>query len=139
MVIKYRARAATVYSGVMWLVFASIQMFLLFTSRNLDYHLFFLFLIFLGLILGLFLSFAYFTIQNIDYIRLEKSFLSIHRGFPIPRKKIILSNLEKGNILDDRIVLILKDEEQVELNSRDISVDDFEKLKKELRKHINIE
>lgn len=139
MTIKYRVRGAWLFSGVMWLAVAILNIGILIMNRNADYHLFFTSLIIFILMLSLFLAFAHFTIQNIDYIRINKDSLSIHRGFPIPREKIEFSNVQKANVVDDKLVLMLKDENQVEMKSKFMSVDDFEKLKKELEKYISIE
>ncbi|MCD8510097.1 MAG: hypothetical protein LRY73_09670 [Bacillus sp. (in: Bacteria)] len=139
MIIKYRVRGVWVFSGIMWLTIAILNIVVLIMSREADYHLFFTSLIIFIIILSVFLSFAHFTIQNIDYIRINKDSLSIHRGFPIPREKVEYSNVEKGIATEDKLVLVLKDEREVELKSKFMRVSDFEKLTKALKKYVSIE
>ncbi|MBP3951720.1 hypothetical protein [Bacillus suaedae] len=139
MVIKYRVRAVWMFSGVMWLVVAVLNIVVLFMSRDVDLPSFLLTLITLTIIVNLFLSLAFLSIHTIDYLRIEKGFLSVHRGFPIRRKKIKLSNVEKGRMTDGNLILYVKDQRKVELKSKSISVKEFMKLKCELSQYFSIE
>ncbi|MBU9723691.1 MULTISPECIES: hypothetical protein [Bacillaceae] len=136
MVFKYRVRGAWIFAGVMSLVVAILSVIMLLLIRNTDYHTFFHSLIVLNLVLNLFLSFSYFRIQKIDYVRLDEDSISIHRGFPFPREKVMMSDVGNVNIDDDKISIFIKgkNDRRVDLYSKFIRANDFEKLRQELKR-----
>ncbi|PYZ96179.1 hypothetical protein CR205_17600 [Alteribacter lacisalsi] len=135
MKIKYRTRGAWILSGVMMAAVLNMIQFPLST----DFPLFIRSLIGMNVIIGSFLSAAYLSITKIDYIRMEEGVLSIHRGFPMQRKKIGSIDVKKAILAEEAIILMLRDESKVELKYKFIHMDDFEKLKEAVKRFTVIE
>lgn len=84
------------------------------------------------------LAVNYFRITRIDYIRISEHTLSIYKGLVFPRKKTNFSEVEEGRVLGNKLILILKNEKEVELNLKLLTVKDFEKMKKKLEEYFKV-
>lgn len=84
------------------------------------------------------LAVFYFKITTIDYLRLNVSAISIHRGLVLPRKKINILEVEQGRVIGSKFILILKNQREIEINLKRITIKDFEQMKNELEKYFEI-
>ncbi|QKS72824.1 hypothetical protein FLK61_40145 [Paenalkalicoccus suaedae] len=134
--IPYKIRGRTIFSGVMWMVVAVIQL-LLFSSGLSSAYPYFPALNLFVFISGLFLSLAHFFIYKFDYLRLNSEIISTDRGFPSPRKEIEISTIKEADFLEDKIVLQTQKNKEIVLKAEHISERDFQKVTTELKKLLN--
>ena len=90
------------------------------------------------ILISVVLAVFFFRITTIDYLRLNESTLSIHRGLVLPRKKINISEVEQGRVIGNRFVLILKNQKEVEINLKYLTIKDYEQIKIKLEKYFKI-
>lgn len=94
------------------------------------------------ILLLLIITKAIFLIKHttIDYLIIDNKILSIHilQGFFRPRKIINIEEIEKGYILNGKLILILNTEKEIEILIENLFIKDFEKLTIELSKYISI-
>lgn len=83
-------------------------------------------------------AFFSFRVQQTDYVRIDDQIISIHKGPVRPRQKIKLVDVKEGRIMDQQMVLILRNEHEVSINLRQLSITNSERLQQALKKSMVI-
>lgn len=138
---KFKENYIWKFSGRIWflisLVYLGLAIFLLplfeFRFNGM------LFLIVSYVPLGFGVGIYYFKLNTIDYIRLSDSELSIYRNLILPRMKISISEIERGKILGEKLILILKNGKEAEVSFKVLTIKDSEKLLVKLKEFFLIE
>ncbi|MBO0600228.1 hypothetical protein I2483_01015 [Sporosarcina sp. E16_3] len=82
----------------------------------------------LNILLSTVLAVYYFKLHTIVYLRLTDNSLSIHKGLVYPRKKVDLSEIEQGRLSASKLILLLKNEKEIDINLSLLTIKDYEKL-----------
>lgn len=122
---KFKENYIWKFSGRIWflisLVYLGLAIFLLplfeFRFNGM------LFLIVSYVPLGFGVGIYYFKLNTIDYIRLSDSELSIYRNLILPRMKISISEIERGKILGEKLILILKNGKEAEVSFKVLTIE----------------
>ncbi|MBO2535052.1 hypothetical protein [Rummeliibacillus suwonensis] len=122
---KFKENYIWKFSGHIWflisLVYLGLAIFLLplfeFRFNGM------LFLIVSYVPLGFGVGIYYFKLNTIDYIRLSDSELSIYRNLILPRMKISISEIERGKILGEKLILILKNGKEAEVSFKVLTIE----------------
>ncbi|MBE4909792.1 hypothetical protein IMZ08_17295 [Bacillus luteolus] len=84
------------------------------------------------------ISIFHFRITKVDYVRMDDTSLSIFKSLALPRKHIKLSKIEQGRMIGSKLILILNNEKEVEINTKQLTIKEFEKLKVRLQDYFMI-
>ncbi|MCM3004155.1 hypothetical protein [Priestia koreensis] len=90
------------------------------------------------MILCLMAAFFSFRVQQTDYVRIKNETIFIHKGPIRPRQKIKLVDLKESRIIGEQLVLILRNENEVAINLRQLSIINSERLQQALKECIVI-
>jgi hypothetical protein len=82
----------------------------------------------LNILLSIVLAVYYFKLHTIDYLRLNDNSLSIHKGLVFSRKRVDLSEIEQGRVSVNKLILLLKNEKEIDINLSLLTIKDYEKL-----------
>ena len=132
--IKYKNTLLWKIAGITWLIVALMNLgLLIFLFNGLPNFGFMIIpmLIFI-IICSSILSFFYLQIHRWNYIEINEQFLSIHQGLVLPKKIVKLSDIEEGRLVRSKFILILKNEKEVPIYTRNVSLKDLDRLKMKL-------
>ncbi len=127
--------------GILWLVVAVLHFICLFFIFNMGFNVFTL-IVFLimgcNVTLSITIGTYYLRLSDITYIQLENDMLLIHKGLICMKRTINYQDIEESRISDNKLVLILTNGKEVEINLDLLKIKDFDKLNIKLNKHIEI-
>lgn len=135
MKLKYKENVVYKIAGCTWLIVALINLALALISLNsvtVGFGWGVNSLLILNIFLTISLAAFYFKITNIDYVRLKDNVISIHKGFVLPRQKINVVEIERGRVVGDTFILLLRNEKEVEINLKMLTVRDHDRLIEQL-------
>jgi len=118
-------------TGFIWSIVAALNvglMFFLWNGNNGAFGLVVGPILLLNILLSTMLAVYYFKLHTIDYLRLKDNSLSIHKGLVFPRKRINLSTIEQGRVSASKLILILKNEKEIDINLSLLTIKDYERL-----------
>ncbi|RKD24618.1 hypothetical protein BEP19_09600 [Ammoniphilus oxalaticus] len=140
MELKYKSRPFWNLMGGMWVIVAlmNVGVLILMVSGPGLAAVNGLLIAFI-MIISAFLAISYFRITRIDYIRVDQNALSLHRGFPLPRINIPLQNIDRGRVTGDKLLLILKNEKEMEIQLQALTIKNTDRLMKELKRHFQVD
>ncbi|QOR64771.1 hypothetical protein IM538_12980 [Cytobacillus suaedae] len=138
---KFKENSLSKIAGSMWLVIAlaniGLMVFML-TGLTHGFGLLMSPLYLFTILVSVVLSIFHFRITKMDYIRMDDASLSIFRSLALPRKMINLSEIEQGRILGSKLILILNTKKEVEINMKQLTIKDYERLKVRLQDYFTI-
>ncbi|MFS1515023.1 hypothetical protein V1503_00695 [Bacillus sp. SCS-151] len=135
MELKYKENTLWRIAGIVWLIVAVMNLgLMIFLINGISGGFGFLIspVLLINIILSFLLAVFYFKITAIVYLRLNDKILSIYKGLVLPRKKVILSEIEEGRVIGNRFILILQNGKEVEINLKLLTIRDFERLRTKL-------
>ena len=118
-------------TGFIWSIVAALNVGLIFFLLNGSNGAFGLVvgsILLLNILLSTMLAVYYFKLQTIDYLRLKDNSLSIHKGLVFRRKRVDLSEIEQGRVSASKLILILKNEKEIDINLNLLTIKDYERL-----------
>lgn len=118
-------------TGFIWSIVAVLNVGLIFFLLNGSNGAFGLVvgpILLLNILLSTMLAVNYFKLHTIDYLRLKDNSISIHIGLFFRRKKVDLSEIEQGRVSASKLILILKNEKEIDINLSLLTIKDYERL-----------
>lgn len=118
-------------TGFIWSIVATLNvglMFFLLNGINGASGLVMGPILLMNILLSTMLAVNYFKLHTIDYLRLKDNSLSIHIGLFFRRKKVDLSEIEQGRVSASKLILILKNEKEIDINLSLLTIKDYERL-----------
>lgn len=129
---KFKENPICKVAGVVWLIVALLNLgLLIFMLNSFASHFGLLIspILLLTILSGSALGIFYLRIHHVDYIRINEQSLSIHRGLVLRRRIVKLSDVHEGRLVGNKYILILKNEKEVPLYTRNLSIRDLDRLK----------
>lgn len=118
-------------TGFIWSIVAALNvglMFFLLNGINGASGLVMGPILLMNILLSTMLAVNYFKLHTIDYLRLKDNSISIHIGLFFRRKKVDLSEIEQGRVSASKLILILKNEKEIDINLSLLTIKDYERL-----------
>ncbi|UOQ49608.1 hypothetical protein MUN88_05875 [Gracilibacillus caseinilyticus] len=126
--LKYKRRFVWILAGIVWSVVAILNIGILVGMVSEEFGVFeliltplYLFIIAASSVLTIF----HFKITSIDYVRIDDDTLSLHRGIVIPRKKVRLTDIEKGTQIGASFIIQLKTGQEFDINLKNLGLRDI--------------
>ncbi|MEO2076002.1 MAG: hypothetical protein ABGX20_11600 [Bacillus sp. (in: firmicutes)] len=135
--VKYKENSLWKVAGSLGL-FVAIMSLIMFSGIFGEFYFVITLLFIFNFLMSGILTVFYFRITSIDYIRVNDNILSIYKGMVLPKKKINLTEVEQGRVIGNRFVLILRNQKEVEINLKLITIKDFESMKVQLEKYFPV-
>ncbi|MDQ1144065.1 hypothetical protein QE429_000892 [Bacillus sp. SORGH_AS 510] len=135
--VKYKESPLWRVAGSLWL-FVAIMNLIMFSGIFGEFYFVITLLFIFNFLMSGILTVFYFRITSIDYIRVNENILSIYKGLVLPMKKINLTEVEQGRVIGNRFVLILRNQKEVEINLKFITIKDFERMKVQLETYFPV-
>ncbi|MDE5413439.1 hypothetical protein [Alkalihalobacterium chitinilyticum] len=140
--LKYRENSVWKTTGVLWLGVAVLNLIcLVFLFIGLGfsaYTVIVAIIISCNVALSIIIGIYYLRLNDITYIQLENDMLLVHKGLIRLKRKINYNDIEESRISDNKLILLLTNGKEVEINLDLLKIRDFDKLNIKLSEHVEI-
>ncbi|MEB1809171.1 MAG: hypothetical protein LPK26_18095 [Bacillaceae bacterium] len=140
--LKYRENSVWKTTGMLWLGVAVLNLIcLLFLFIGLGfsaYTVIVAIIISCNVALSIIIGVYYLRLNDITYIQLENDMLLVHKGLIRLKRKINYNDIEESRISDNKLILLLTNGKEVEINLDLLKIRDFDKLNIKLSEHVEI-
>lgn len=140
--LKYRENSVWKTTGMLWLGVAVLNLIcLLFLFIGLGfsaYTVIVAIIISCNVALSIIIGIYYLRLNDITYIQLENDMLLVHKGLIRLKRKINYDDIEESRISDNKLILLLTNGKEVEINLDLLKIRDFDKLNIKLSEHVEV-
>ncbi|MFV8827816.1 hypothetical protein [Alkalihalobacterium sp. APHAB7] len=140
--LKYRENSVWKTTGMLWLGVAVLNLIcLVFLFIGLGfsaYTVIVAIIISCNVALSIVIGIYYLRLNDITYIQLENDRLLVHKGLIRLKRQINYDDIEESRISDNKLILLLTNGKEVEINLDLLKIRDFDKLNIKLSEHVEI-